>query len=238
MLKNIGTMILILFLFTACSTQQPAPQTEPVVVIPTLTFVPDWPTATITPPTETAVPVPTATSAVTLFPTITIKEKVTCRLGPDKNYYAVVTMLPGQTSDVQGRTEDGEWLVIASNTPNKSPTCFVPTKTTDLSSNVNDLLVSHVLPLPDGPTYAYASGGVCGINRQGAILIQWGPTVSGTGYFVFRNGKNIAGVHDDHYIDHDTPGSKTPYTYTYTIVGFDSVGTSKLNASVSVEMCK
>ncbi len=237
MVKNIGTLILIIFMITACSAPQPT-QTQIVVEPPTLTPVPAQPTATDTPPTETAAPVPTATSSVTLFPTVTIKDKVVCRLGPDKNYYAVVTFLPGQTSDVQGRTEDAEWLLIASQAPNKSSTCFVPVKNTDLTSNVNGLLVSHPLPLPDGPTYATASAGVCGVNRQGAILIQWGPTVSGTGYFVFRNGKNIAGVHGDQYIDHDTPGSKTPYTYTYTIVGFDSVGTSKLNASVSVEMCK
>lgn len=237
MVKNIGTLVLILFLITSCTTQQPAPNPT-VVEPPTLTPVPARPTKTVTPPTETAAPVPTETSSITLFPTITITEKVVCRLGPDKNYYAVVTFLPGQTSEVQGRTEDAEWLLITTNEPNKSPTCYVPLKTTDLTSNVNDLLVSHPLPLPDGPTYAYASAGVCGINRQGAILVQWGPTVSGTGYFVFRNGKNIAGVHGDQYIDHDTPASKTPYTYTYTIVGFDSVGTSKLNASVSVEMCK
>jgi hypothetical protein len=162
---------------------------------------------------------------------------VICRLGTDLNYYPVVTFTPGQTSDAQGRSADGLWLIVESKTPNKSPTCWVPAASVENFGEVNKLLVSSPPPLPIGPGSATSTKGVCGINNNGAIVVRWSPVVTGTGYYVYRNGRNIATVYGGQYIDRDTPRSKTAYIYNYGIQAFNSVGLSKVTASVSVTLC-
>jgi len=241
-MKNLIMIIVISgLLFSACSPRTPevAPSL-PKATLPaqtTSTKLPPTLTATPLPPTQTAVPTNTATPVVSLFPMITFIEDVVCREGPDPYYYPVVNFSTGQTSQVQSRSDDGAWLVVLSQAPNKSTVCWVPVSSVEKFGDVKPLLVSIAPPLPAGPFKATASKGVCGVNRQGAIVVDWSPLASGTGYYVYRNGVNIATVYGNSYIDHDTPGSKTPYIYTYVIQAFNSVGLARVTASVSVTLC-
>ncbi len=238
MKKPLILLALAAMFVSACGAQTPAPQPAPLATATarkTATAVP--PTSTVLP---SAIPEPTATAtpAVTLFPTVTFTEKTVCRLGPDANYYPVVTYLPGQTSQAQARSEDGEWLVIMSQVPIKSSTCWVPVASVEELRNTAEMTVSIAPPLPVGPSRMTASKGVCGVNRTGPIVLQWFPAVDGTGYYLYRNGKNIATVFGSQYLERDTPSSKTPYVYTYGVQAFNSVGLSKVTASVSVTLCK
>ncbi len=241
-MRNIIIILAIIAITaSACSAQKPAvlavtslPATE---AIATVTPLPLTATASPVPPTDMPEPTLPPIPTVTLFPEVTFLEKVVCRMGPDANYYRVVTFEAGQTSKVQSRSEDGEWLIVLTQTPNKSFTCWVPKASVKDIGDVTNFLISVAPPLPLGPTSAISSKGVCGVNRQGAIVVEWAPTSNGTGFFVYRNGKNIASVYGGIYIDHDTPGSKTPYVYTYLIQAHNSAGLSKLTASVSVTLC-
>lgn len=241
MKNSIIILALIAIFVSACSPKSPAaipvtPQAS-AVVMATATALSPTATASPVPPSETPAPTLTSTPPVTLFPTVTFSEKAICRLGPDLNYYPVVTYSAGQTSQVQSRSEDGAWLIVMTQVPNLSSICWIPTASVENFGEVNNLLVSIAPPLPVGPSRATSSKGACGINKNGAIVVEWTPVADGTGYYVYRNGHNIANVYGGRYIDHDTPGSQTPYVYTYGIQAFNSAGLSKVTASVSVTLC-
>lgn len=242
MKKSIILLVLVTLLISACGAKTPPQQAAPLTTtaIDTATAVPPTSTATPALPSATPEPTSTATPKVTLFPTVTFTEKVVCRLGPDVNYYPVVTFSQGQTSQVQGRSEDSAWLIVMSQIPIKSPTCWVPVASVESLGNVGDLIVSIGPPLPVGPIRATADHVGCG-NRAGpgmATTIYWSPVVDGVGYYVFRNGKNHATVFGGYFVEHDTPNSKNPYVYTYGIQAFNSVGLSKVTASISITLCK
>ena len=244
MKKSIIIFALISILVSACSSPTPtpeptAPQASPVVEA-TATEIPPTATASPVPPIPTIAPTATATQTTTLFPTVTTSENVTCRQGPDINYYKVVSFSAGQSSQVQGRNEDGKWLNVLTQAPNKSYTCWVPTASVKSFDGAADLQVVVGAPLPTGSTYAtaYADHNACGVNRRnGSVVVDWSPVAEGTGFFVIRNGTNIATVYGGEYIDHDTPGSKTPYVFTYVIQAFNSVGLAKVTAIASVTLC-
>ena len=241
MKKLIILLALVGLVLTACSAAAPAAQPVialPATQVPATATLPPSPTPTQLPPSLTPAPTASPTADVTLFPTVTLSQNMTCRMGPDAHYFRVIDFVSGQEVNVQARTEDSTWLMVLSETPNKNHTCWIPVSGVKAFGEVSNLIVASPPPLPIGPSRASASEGVCGNNRKGAIVIRWSPTVSGTGYYVIRNGKNIAGVYGDNYIDHDTPGSRTPYVYTYVIQAYDSVGLSKTMAAVSVTMCK
>jgi len=234
---------LFALLISACSSSNSSapvketPQVTKTVAIATKVVIPATRTAAPISPSETLAPTTTSTPSVTLFPTVTFRENVVCRQGPDKNYYRVVSLNSGQSSQVQGRNEDGEWLNILTNTPNKSFTCWIPLSSVEKFGEVKDLMVLIASPLPIGPNRVSATKGACGVNKHGTVVLEWSPQASGTGYIVYRNGKNIANVYDSIYIDHDTPGSATPYNYDYLIQAFNSVGVSKVTASIRVTLC-
>lgn len=232
-------LALTTLLVSACAPQAtPAPQPLPTatpVIENTPTALP--PTATPA-PSATPEPTLTATPSAGLFPTVTFTEKVICRLGTDVNYYPVVTFTPGQTTDVENRSADSQWLMVGSQAPNKNPTCWVPVSSVETVPGLESLLVNAPPPLPAGPISASVSAGVCGTNRKGALVLTWVQGGSGAGYYIYRNGKNIATVYGSQYIDHDTPASKTPYVYTYGIQAFNSLGFSKTTASASVTLCQ
>ncbi|HEY3311051.1 MAG TPA: hypothetical protein VGK00_05360 [Anaerolineales bacterium] len=237
-------LALIPILVSACVQKTPTvsaitPLQSTPAVRATSTSLPPSPNPSHIPPSVTPVPTTAAspTSSETLFPKVTFSQNVICRLGPDDHYYKVVSFSAGQTSDVQARSEDGKWLNVLSNAANKSYTCWIPITGVQPFGEVEHLLVTIPPPLPDGPTHANTSKSVCGINRNGAIVVTWGQTFSGTGYYLLRNGTNIATVYGDTYIDHDTPGSKSPYVYTYVVQAFNSVGLARVVASASVTLC-
>ena len=232
--------MLAALLLSACGAKTPVTQAAPLATaMDTATSAPPTSTPTEVPPSATPEPSPTATTHVTLFPTVTFTETVVCRLGPDVNYYPVVTFSPGQTSQVQARSEDSAWLIVMSQVKIKSSTCWVPVASVENFGNIGDLIVSVAPPLPVGPSSATAAKVACG-NRLGAgpLTIYWSPVVDGVGYYIYRNGKNHATVFGGYFVDHDTPNSKNPYVYTYGIQAFSSVGLSKVTASVSVTLCK
>jgi hypothetical protein len=177
---------------------------------------------------------------VTIFPVVKFTEKVVCRLGPDANYYPVVTFTPGQTSQAQGRSEDNGWLMVMSQAKNKSSTCWVPVSSVEDFGEISNLTLSIAPPLPVGPSRATADKVGCGNRapRGMETTIYWNPVVDGVGYYLYRNGKNHATVFGGYFVEHDTPNSKTPYVYTYWIQAFNSVGLSKVTASVSITLCK
>lgn len=237
MKKLLLLLVLTMLLVSACAPQ-PTPTPLPTAA-PVIENTPTVRPPTATPaPSATPEPTLTATPATELFPTVTFTQKVICRLGTDVNYFPVVTFTPGQTSRVENRSFDAQWLMIDAQTPNKNPTCWVPVASVEAVPGLENLLVSAPPPLPAGPISASVSPGVCGVNRQGPITLTWSQGSAGTGYYIYRNGKNIATVYGGLYLDRDTPASKTPYTYTYGIQAFNSVGLSKVTASASVTLCK
>jgi hypothetical protein len=250
MKKFIILVVLTAILISACSSQAstpviPTPRQNSPTAAATQTAVPPTATTTQVPPSATSEPILTATSTVTLFPTVTFSEDVTCRMGPDLNYFKVVSFTAGQTSQVQGRSDDSQWLNVLTQASNQSYTCWVPLTSVKSIEGAADLRVIAAAQLPTGATVASVlDKNYCGVIKQGKttstrgpVVLDWSPAADGTGFFVYRNGKNLAAVYGGEYIDYDTPGSKTPYVYTYTIQAFNSVGLSKVSASVNVTLC-
>jgi hypothetical protein len=245
MKKIIVFLALISLLVSACSANTPVPTSAPVLPqaaptkMATATALPPTASASPLPPSATPEPTLTPTTAPNLFPEVTLSENVVCRKGPDVNYYRVVNYSVGQATEVQGRSADSQWVEVITNAPNKNYTCWLPVTSVKGIPSVADLDVPDVASLPTGARVVTAvRKSVCGVNKaNGAVVIDWSPIAEGTGFTVIRNGRNIAQVYGGEYIDHDTPGSKTAYVYTYTIQAFNSVGISKVNASVSVTLC-
>jgi hypothetical protein len=242
MKKSIIFLVMATIFLAACGAKTPAPQVAPLATqtaFPTATKIRPSATPTEAPPTLTPEPSATATPDFTLFPTVTFAQTTVCRLGPDENYYKVVTFAPGQTSQAQGRSEDSAWLIVLSQAKNKSFTCWVPVANVEKLDNIEPLTVSIAPPLPVGPSNATSSAGICGRNAVNKpVTIYWSPVVGGGGYYVYRNGENHATVFGGYYNDYGVPKSKDPVVYTYVIQAFNSVGLSKVKAAVSVTMCK
>jgi hypothetical protein len=242
MKKSIVLLLIATVLLAACGakpTQTPVAPAPIKAVLPTATVRPPTATPTEAPPTASPEPSPTATSNITLFPTVSFSASTVCRLGPDENYFKVVTFTTGQTTQVQGRSEDSAWLIVLSQAKNKSFTCWIPVASVEKLDNVGALNVSIAPPLPVGPSSATSSAGICGRNAVNKpVTIYWSPVVDGGGYYVYRNGENHATVFGGYYNDYNVPKEKNPYVLTYGIQAFNSVGLSKVTASVSVTMCK
>jgi len=242
MKKSIIFFVVVAVFLAACSAQTPAPQAAPLATqtsAPKATTIRPSATPTEAPPTLTPEPSATATPDFTLFPTVTFSQTTVCRLGPDENYFKVVTFSTGQTSQVQGRSEDSGWLVVLSQAKNKSFTCWVPVASVEKINNIEPLTVSVAPPLPVGPSNATSSPAICGRNAiNKPLTIYWSPVVGGGGYYVYRNGENHATVFGGYYNDYGVAKSKTPVVYTYEIQAFNSVGLSKVKAAISVTICK
>lgn len=245
MKKTLLLAALIAILVTACVSGRPSEQPpannsaqQPPAATATATKVPPTSTKVPTPVPPTATPEPTATAtpAAMLFPTVTFTEKTTCRMGPDKNYFAVVTYQPEQTSQANARTEDGSWLMVASQQPNKDLFCWVPATSVQDFGDVMALRTAAYAPLPPSPTMLTATEGVCGTTAAHMVL-EWAPQTSGVGYYIYRNGKNIGTVYGQRFRDFDTPRSKTPYVYVYVVQAFNAAGVSPKTVSVSVTLC-
>ena len=221
---------------SSAPTQALVPQVvaATATAIPTATAVP-----TALPPSATPVPAATATSAVVMFPDVTFAASTVCRMGPDKNYYPVITYAAGKTTQVQGRSDDSKWLNVMTQAPNKPFTCWVAVESVKVINDIPDLRLVVAAPLPTGASVAIArQRPICGVNKPlGAVVIDWTPYADGTGFIIYRNGKNVTTVYDHEYIDHDTPASKSAYTLTYVIQAFNAVGLSKVSAGVTVTIC-
>jgi hypothetical protein len=225
-------LALIALLLSACATPTPEP-----TAVPSNTPKPTA-TATFTP-----TPKPTATATITLTPTpaaeqfqaVTFAETVTCRMGPKKNYFAVMTYQAGDTAELNGRSEDGTWVMVSVSEKNKDPYCWVPLASIEYPGDMGSLQVPLVGPLPDAPQSLTAPNGVCGSGS--ALILRWTPVTAGAGYYIYRNGTLINTTYDDQYRDFDTPQAKKAYTYTYMVQAFNAFGTSEGVAGITVTLC-
>ncbi len=207
--------------------------------LPTATDLPTEPPTdapTAIPPTETPVPTETVTPVPVAPKQVTFAEKVTCRMGPDTHYYAVVTYLPGQTATIKGRSDDSNWLVVAVEVPNKDPFCFAPLSSVENPADISSLAVVPAVPLPEAPLSMTATNGVCGTTAT-HMTLTWVQAAPGAGYRIYRNGKNIGTVYGSKFRDFETPRSKTPYIYFYEIRAFNAAGESVKSVSASVTLC-
>ncbi len=239
MKRTLIFLTLIAALVSACGA---APATQrPVKFIPLPAT--EMPTSTSLPPTPTPTDSPTPVLTATLTPapvapkTVTFAEEVTCRMGPDKHYYAVVTSLPAETATLAGRSADSAWVMVDVTAPNKASVCWVPVASLE---NPGDLSAVDVIPaigLPAGPLSLTATNGVCGTTAL-PMKLDWVRAAPGLGYRIYRNGKNIGTVYDDHFRDFDTPRSKKPYIYIYTVESFSAIGVSEKSVSTSVTLCQ
>ncbi len=192
------------------------------------------PTASPVPPTAT--PLPTATPP-SQFPTVTLTQDAICRKGPDKRYFILGNIAKGQTTQVNGKNTDASWISVER--PGMSGSyCWVPASDLDGlndTSALRVLTVQQLPPLPTGVTAGpgHTPGEVCGSSNH--LVLRW-LAQDGIGYHIYRNGKNIATVYNDYYIDFDTPGSSKPYVYTYTVEAFNGAGVSN-PASLAVTIC-
>jgi len=244
MKKPIIILALIAMFVSACSPGKPAtapdaPQASAAIVATaTETALPPTATFTPVPPSETPAPTLTFTPTVTFFPTVTFTKYTACRQGPDPFYFQVMTFTTGKTSEAQSRSDDGKWLVVTTQMPNKPTVCWVPVTSVADFGDVNRLLVSTPPSLPNGPSQATVNKDACGIGD--AIVVTWSPATDGVGYHLYRNGAYLTTVYGEQFIDHKVPrtkSSKPPVTLTYTIQAFDSTGLSKSIASASVTLC-
>jgi hypothetical protein len=243
MKRTLILLTLIATLVTACGAAQTTQQPVKFIPLPaTETLAP-----TAVPPTKAPTAVPSAVPTATQTPipvapkTVTFAEKVTCRMGPDKHYNAVVTYLPGQTTTLEGRSEDSAWVMVDVTVPNKASTCWAPVASLDKPGDLSTADVIPAIPLPAAPLSLTATNGVCGTTggtTGNPMKLVWVRAAPGLGYRIYRNGKNIGTVYDDHFRDFETPRTKKPYTYVYTIESFNAIGVSAKSVSVSVTLCE
>ena len=246
MKKTIIIFALIAILISACSSgassSTPALTRVPQVVEATATA--SLPTATAivtaTPQPTSSAPVPTATATpeVMYYPTVTFSADVACFMGPDKNYYRVANFSIGQSTQVQGHSDDAKWLNVLTVPPSKLFTCWVPLSSVEHFASANALQVVKAVPLPTGATLVVArEKKVCGVDKDNGVVLDWTPAADATGFIIYRNGEIVSTVYGGEYTDHKTPVSQYPYLLTYTIQAINSVGISNFTAVTSVSIC-
>jgi hypothetical protein len=225
---------LIAFLVAGCATPTPAP-----TPLPTNTATPIPPTRTPSPtppPTETPTNTPTPTPGANMYSLVTFSAQTVCRMGPETHYHPVVTYHQGDSAELNGRTEDKSWVMVAVDEKNKAQYCWVPVTSIEDPGDLGGLTVPLVGKLPDGPLSLTASSGVCGTSPV-AMILEWSPVAAGTGYRIYRNGKNIGTEYSGRFRDFDTPRSQKAYVYNYAVQAFNAYGVSIHMASVSVTLC-
>ena len=75
-------------------------------------------------------------------------------MGPAKNYYMVANFSIGQSTQVQGHSDDAKWLNVLTLAPNIVQTCWVPLSSVKHFASANSLQVIKAAPLPAGASLA------------------------------------------------------------------------------------
>jgi hypothetical protein len=188
------------------------------------------PSNTPLPPTVTPSSTPTPAPTLDLFPEVTISIDTNCRLGPAKAYYSVYVFNAGQTTQVNGRTEAGDWISVQN--PEKLDYCWVIASSIKEPIAIEPLILVPVKALPEIPWGFTLEKQVC----QGLISFhfEWSTDMSASGYRLYRNGALIGefGGSTNSYIDYP-PARKS---YTYAIQATNDVGVSK-SVSLAVPNC-
>lgn len=128
--KTLFFIVLMLSIILAAGCTQMGPQPTPVPSTktpkPTFTHTPDWtptaivfPTATPVPPTPTpeATATPEATPTETPNPVarLSASQAVNVRSGPGTNYPVIGKLAVGQSYEITGKNQAGDWLQIQFN---------------------------------------------------------------------------------------------------------------------------
>ena len=113
----VSLAILLVALAAGCtSVPEPAPVPPTKTPKPTFTPTPDWTPTSIVIPTAAASPTPeaTATTAATETPVppaqLTANQNANVRSGPGTAYPTIGRLTVGQSSDITGRNDAGDWL--------------------------------------------------------------------------------------------------------------------------------
>ena len=183
---------------------------------------------------------PTTTTApeVMYFPTVTFSSNVACYMGPDKNYYKVANFSSGQSTQVQGHSDDAKWLNVLTLAPTIAQTCWVPLTSVKHFASANALQVIKAVPLPDAVTLAVARKKyTCGVDPNNGVELGWAPSATDSRFAVKRTDDHVTMVYGGEYIDHKTPAAKIQYLLTYIVQPVNSVGISQFTAVTSATIC-
>jgi hypothetical protein len=236
MKKLVILFSLIALLAAGCATPAPSPTPVPAA---TATPLPPKPTQTPSPtlpPTQIPTITPTATPGAEMYSLVTFTEQIVCRMGPDVHYNPVVTYHQGDTAELNGRNEDRSWVMVKVEEKNKNLYCWAPITSIEDPGDLGGLSVPMVGKLPNAPLSLTATNGVCGTSPV-VMILEWSPVAAGTGYRIYRNGKNIGTEYSGRFRDFDTPRASKAYVYTYAVQAFNAYGVSVHQASVSVTLC-
>ena len=181
----------------------------------TATQVPTFVPATL-PPTPT--PVPTETPFA--LPEITFNQNTNCRLGPSTAYYTSITYSKGETTKVDGRSEDSSWLWVK--TPNEGDHCWIATSAV---TNVPPISSAPVIPpaaLPENP-WGLNADVVCGSFNT--VKLSWEDGYWENAYIIYRGDEWYAKVPANTVTFRDYP--KNAKTYTYAVKAISQYGESQ-----------
>ncbi len=257
MKKNLHLFILLVFALSACnlpSTETGQPSLEDqaaTIVAQTLSPAPlespgppgtpttlETPQTPLTSPLAPGTPSPTASLTPTITPTysipiLRINESTNCRTGPGQDYEIVFTFLPGASTEIVAHyPADNYWVVKL---PNSNNTCWVWGEYATPSgsywavpSTTPPPTATQVPPAaPRGLTYNY----FCtynGVNIDATTTLTWKDMADNeTGYRVLRLGTAIVQLPANSTTYTDTYAVNAGDTITYSIVAFNSSGSSQ-----------
>ena len=225
-MKRAFTLILTIFLLTACAS--PAPEPVSNTTEPTL---PDTATATLTatkaatftpspiPPTATSTSTPTETPFPTVdsLKAIVTSDKIICRYGPGKNYLYLIAFNKNTPVRLLGRASGNNWVLVQ-NEPQK---CWVDSKFLELKDGGDLRSLKSMYPdgykIPVSPYYGPTT--VLSATREGdQVTVTWMEVIVSPGKYEDANMfPYIVEVWycKDGNIVFDTLGSRVPFiTFT------------------------
>jgi hypothetical protein len=230
-------MLALLFVLAVSACSGSASE-QPPIKSPVATQAPSLVPLTLTntpvalSPTETPIPAPSFTATLTIYPVVTFAQDAICRTGPAMRYYRTGSkILKDKTFQLEGRNVDSSWIAIPE--PGVGDYCWVPFSSLGNPGDISAVYVFDVQPLPNAPINVSALDGACGHTKN--TWLTW-YAIDGTGYYIYRNGKQIGSSYEGHFRDLDTPQSKKPAVYLYEIEAYNASGVSE-RSGISVTIC-
>ena len=167
----------------------------------------------------------------TTKPTLLINAANTsCNSGPSADFNVIATFAAGTSVDLIGKdTPDSYWIVVD---PSSHNLCWVQAQDATASGSYQALpqvtppAASQKAKVPAKPGILYYSFGCLG-SGQIKVDLKWADNASNeTGYYVYRNGTQIAALpaNATSYSDTTTVASGT--VFTYQVAAYNDAGTS------------
>jgi hypothetical protein len=236
MKKMISLFLLAVILVSGCSSR-PTRTARSATKTPSAQS--DASTSTPIPsplPTQEPTKEPTIALTATVTPFIvTLAQDTTCRLGPGENYYKMILELKGDKVELNGRNEDGTWVIIQENSSDSgSPSCWIPVSAFVSLNKLDGLNIAEYELLPPAPSSITAPNGVCGNNRP--MVVEWSPVVDGIEYRLYRNWKAVSTQTGGKYYDVNLPDKGKAVVFTYMVQAINEYGASP-SIAVSVTYC-